>query len=379
MKLDFYQTFAYLADEHPHAWPAGPAACDPVLAAATIDRSLEQCDAALEAGFDSLTMAEHHYSPKQLSPNPIIYAAIAAKRFPGVELGVFGTDLPINNPVRIAEEYAQLDVLTGGRLRVGLLRGTPNEYLTYYDNPWESRERLEEGALLIQACWTEPEPFGWEGRYYRYRNIAVWPRVMQQPHPRILISGNSPDGAVFAGRNRFDIGFSYMAAAKCAENLELYRRTAAEHGWEPGAENIQYRHWIWVDETDELAIEANARYAGAGLLALFAGASPDMMKAIGTCAAAGAGVGRGVPDTSGLAFPEGPPRMPPGGMVPGAPFVGNPDTVLAQIAEVHEILAPGRLELHIGLPMTPIPHEETMRNIDLLGREVLGEAKAEAW
>ena len=59
-------------------------------------------------------MAEHHYSPKQLSPNPIVFAGIAANRFPGVELGVFGTDLPINNPVRIAEEYAQLDVLTGG-------------------------------------------------------------------------------------------------------------------------------------------------------------------------------------------------------------------------------------------------------------------------
>ncbi len=379
MKLDFYQTFAYLADEHPTPWPAPPSACDPANAIDTIDRSFDQCDAALQAGFDGLTMAEHHYSPKQLSPNPIVFAAIAAKRFPGVELGVFGTDLPINNPVRIAEEYAQLDVLTGGKLRVGLLRGTPNEYLTYFDNPWESRERLEEGALLIKACWTEPEPFGWEGRYYRFRNVAVWPRVVQDPHPRILISGNSPDGAIFAGRHGFDLGFSYMDPGRCLQHLDLYRQTAAEHGWEPSAENIQYRHWVWVDETDEKAQAANAHYAGAGFFALFSGASPDVMKAIGTCGAAGAGVGRGVRDESGLTFPDGPPNMPPPPMVPAAPFVGSPDTVLAQMAEVHRILAPGRLELHVGLPINPIPHEETMRNIDLLGREVLPVAQREAW
>ena len=102
-----------------------------------------------------------------------------------------------------------------------MLRGTPNEYLTYGSNPWESRERYEEGILLLKACFTEPEPFGWEGRYYRFRNIAVWPRRVQDPHPPILISGNSKDGAIFAGRHGLDLGFSYMAAEKCAEHAAL--------------------------------------------------------------------------------------------------------------------------------------------------------------
>ena len=113
-----------------------------------------------------------------------------------------------------------LDNLLDGRLRIGMLRGTPNEYLTYGSNPWESRERYEEGILLLKACFTEPEPFGWEGRYYRFRNIAVWPRRVQDPHPRILISGNSKDGAIFAGQHGLDLGFSYMAAEKCAEHAD---------------------------------------------------------------------------------------------------------------------------------------------------------------
>ena len=82
-----------------------------------------------------------------MTPNPIILAAVAGRRFPDAQIGVFGTDLPLNNPVRIAEEYSMLDNLLDGRLRIGMLRGTPNEYLTYGSIPWESRERYESGAF----------------------------------------------------------------------------------------------------------------------------------------------------------------------------------------------------------------------------------------
>jgi alkanesulfonate monooxygenase SsuD/methylene tetrahydromethanopterin reductase-like flavin-dependent oxidoreductase (luciferase family) len=379
MKIDFYQTLAYMGDNHGSAWPASPICYDPEWGRATYELGLDQCASALEVGFDAITFAEHHYTPKQISPNPVIYAAYAGRRFPKAHIGVFGTDLPINNPVRVAEEYAMLDNLLEGRLRVGMLRGTPNEYLTYFDNPWESREKAEEGTLLIKACWTEHEPFGWEGRYYRYRNISVWPRVVQNPHPPILISGNSADGAVFAGKHGFDIGFSYMAADKCKANLDLYRAAAQAAGWTPKPDNIQYRHWIWVEETDAGAQETNAYYAGPGLFGLFAGATMEKMIAIGKCGAAMAGVARGVPDMSGLAFPEGPPSMAPPPMVPAPPLVGTPDTVLARIAEIHAILEPGRIELGVGLPMKPIPHELTMQNLKLIGDEIVPVVHAEKW
>jgi len=379
MDVEFFQTFAYLGADHGSSWPAPSSLCKPDTVADTFNLGFDQCAAALEAGFDSLNFAEHHYSPKNLTPNPIILAAVAGQRFTDTPIGVFGTDLPINNPVRIAEEYATLDNLLGGRLRVAMLRGTPNEYLTYFDNPWESRERCEEGTLLIRRCWTETEPFGWEGRYYRFRNISIWPRVVQRPHPRILVSANSPDGAEFAGRHGFDIGFSYMTAEACRRNLDLYHQAAVEAGWTPTAENVQYRHWVWLAETDAEAEEVNARHAGPGLFGLFAAASPETMMAIGRCGAGMAGVSRGQEDLSGIAFPDEPPRPAPPPMTVGPPFVGSPDTVIAAIAELHGVVGPGRLELHVGLPITPIPHESTMSVLKLLGEEVGPVVHSEAW
>ena len=379
MKIEFFQTFTYVGPDHGSSWPASPSACDPKWAAATYTDGLDECAVAVDAGFDTLTFAEHHYSPKQLTPNPMILAALAGQWFPGQPIGVFGTDLPITNPVRIAEEYAMLDNLLGGRLRVAMLRGTPNEYLTYFDNPWESRERLEVGTLLIRACWIEPEPFAWEGRYYRYRNIAVWPRVCSDPHPRILVSANSADGAVFAGRHGFDIGFSYMAPEKCAAHAALYRETAAAAGWTPTPDNIQYRHAAWVDADEQTAWETFGRYAGGGLHALFAGASPDAQWALARCGMAMAGVLRGVADTSGLDKRElgDPPASP---FVPGPPIVGSPDSVIARVKEIGEVLGAGRVEVHAGFPVVAVPPTDDVRRmLALMGSEVVPVVHAESW
>ena len=379
MKIEFFQTLTYGGPDHGSSWPAPPSVADTNWIAASYASAFDECSAAVDAGFDTLTFAEHHYSPKQLSPNPIIIAALAGQRFPDQQIGVFGSDLPINNPVRIAEEYAMLDNLLGGRLRVGMLRGTPNEYMTYFDNPWESREKAEEGTLLVKACWTEPEPFAWEGRYYRYRNIAVWPRVTQDPHPRILISANSADGAVFAGKYGFDIGFSYMAPEACVTNADLYRETAAEAGWTPTPDNIQYRHAAWVADNEGDAWAHFGRYAGAGLHALFGSTSYDKMMALATCGMAMAGIGRGRPDLSGLERrePSAPPASP---LVPGPPFVGTPDMVVAQIRTVADTLGAGRVEIHGGFAVAAaIPTDDTQAMLRLMGDHVVPAVHAESW
>ena len=305
MKIEFFQTMNYHGPVNVESWPAPPRACDSEWTKVTYEHSLDECGAALDAGFDSLNFAEHHYSPKQLTPNPVFFAALAGQRFKDAQIGVMGTDLPLNNPVRIAEEYSMLDNLLDGRLRIAMLRGTPNEYLTYGSNPWESRERYEEGTLLLQACFTEPEPFGWEGRYYRFRNIAVWPRRVQDPHPRILISGNSKDGAIFAGTHGFDLGFSYMAPEKCAVHADVYRETARANGWEPTADNIQYRHFMYVAPTDADVAEARPAFEGKGLLSIFAGATPDTMLTMMQIGAAMGGVPKHVKIEPGMAPTDG--------------------------------------------------------------------------
>lgn len=361
MKIEFFHTMNYWGPNHGDSWPAPPRICDTEWVRATYGHGFTECAAALDAGFDSLNFAEHHYSPKQLTPNPIIFAAVAGQQFPSAQIGVFGTDLPLNNPVRIAEEYSMLDNLLDGRLRIGMLRGTPNEYLTYGSNPWESRERYEEGTLLLKACFTEPEPFGWEGRYYRYRNIAVWPRRVQDPHPRILVSGNSKDGAIFAGRHGLDLGFSYMAAEKCAEHAELYRQSAAEAGWRPTSDNLQYRHFMYVTPTDDEAEETmQSLGSGGGLMSLFKGATPDLMMTMAQIGAALGGVPKHVKIDPSMAPP----------MSMGPPLYGSPETVLGRIKAIHDVLGFGRLEVSLGT-VNPLPHDAMLSSLKLIGEEIV--------
>jgi alkanesulfonate monooxygenase SsuD/methylene tetrahydromethanopterin reductase-like flavin-dependent oxidoreductase (luciferase family) len=368
VKIEFFQTMNYHGPVNVDSWPAPPRACESEWTKVTYEHSLDECGAALDAGFDSLNFAEHHYSPKQLTPNPVFFAALAGRRYKDAQIGVMGTDLPLNNPVRIAEEYSMLDNLLDGRLRIAMLRGTPNEYLTYGSNPWESRERYEEGTLLVQACFTEPEPFGWEGRYYRYRNIAVWPRRVQDPHPRILISGNSKDGAIFAGKHGFDLGFSYMAPEKCAVHADIYFETARANGWEPTADNIQYRHFMYVGPTDADVAEARPAFEGKGLLSIFSGATPDTMLTMMQIGAAMGGVPKHVKIEPGMAPP----------MVPAPAFYGSPDTVNAQIADASRVLGMGRLEISIG-GVNPIAHDTMLSTLKLIGEEVVPVVHREAW
>ena len=102
-----------------------------------------------------------------------------------------------------------LDTLAPGRIVVGLLRGTTNEYLSYDLNPKEARERTDEGMELILKAWTEPQPFGWQGRHFQYRTVSIWPRPQHQPHPPTYALGTSAEAGEFAARNRLGLGVSY--------------------------------------------------------------------------------------------------------------------------------------------------------------------------
>src|ERR687885_2876035 len=179
-------------------WPVPTQAFSAEVAQRSIDASLEQFELADQLGFDWVTVAEHHFAPMSLTPNPMILAGALTQRVKRAKIALLGASIPINNPVRVAEEFAMLDTLTGGRLIAGMLRGTSNEYVTYGTNPAESRDRFAEALRLILAAWTEPQPFGWLGRFYEYRTVSIWPRPVQQPHPPIYISGSSPESAEFA-------------------------------------------------------------------------------------------------------------------------------------------------------------------------------------
>src|SRR5947208_7702778 len=182
MKAALFSAVPYLGPAGRGMWPVPADSYSAEVAEASMQLSLEQFELADQVGFDWVTVAEHHFAPMGLTPNPMVMAGALTQRVKRARIALLGATIPILNPVRVAEEFSMLDTLTGGRLIAGMLRGTSNEYVTYGVNPAESRDRFEEALDLILHAWTEPKPFGCQGRYYDYRNISICTRPVQDHH-----------------------------------------------------------------------------------------------------------------------------------------------------------------------------------------------------
>ncbi|HSR24102.1 MAG TPA: LLM class flavin-dependent oxidoreductase, partial [Candidatus Eisenbacteria bacterium] len=257
-----FSTVPYLGEAERGTWPVPTRTYSAEVAGRSMEAALEQYQLADELGFDWVTLAEHHFAPLSLTPNPMVMAGAVTQRVRRAKIALLGATIPILNPVRVAEEFAMLDTLSGGRVVAGMLRGTANEYVTYDVNPAESWGRFEEAMELIIRAWTEPLPFGWQGRHYQFRSVSIWPRPVQQPHPPIYMSGSSPEAGEFAARRRVRLGFAFTTVPLARAAVAHYRRCAAAHGWEPAPDDVLYRVTAHVADSDEQAQE-DLRASGA--------------------------------------------------------------------------------------------------------------------
>jgi alkanesulfonate monooxygenase SsuD/methylene tetrahydromethanopterin reductase-like flavin-dependent oxidoreductase (luciferase family) len=340
-------------------WPVPSQSFSAEVAERSMETSLEQFELADQLGFDWVTLAEHHFAPMSLTPNPMIMAGALTQRVKRAKIALLGSNIPILNPVRVAEEFAMLDALTGGRVVAGMLRGTTNEYVTYATNPAESRERFEEALELIVKAWTEPQPFGWQGRFYEYRAISIWPRPVQTPHPPIYMSGSSPESGEFAARNHLSLGFAFTNVPLAARAAHYYRAQACACGWSPTPDDVLYRLSIHVADTDQQAID-DLLAAGA---AERRGGLSTANKALDEAAARLGYYGRDVENQRGrLEIREFKERIELGQLL-----VGSPETVLQQICTIQESLGCGILDLIFQ----PVGRDKTLKSIELFGREVL--------
>jgi alkanesulfonate monooxygenase SsuD/methylene tetrahydromethanopterin reductase-like flavin-dependent oxidoreductase (luciferase family) len=143
-----------------------------------------------EVGFDGLTVNEHHQTPLAVTPSPNLLAASLATTTKNAAITIVGNSLALYNPpIRVAEEYAYIDCLSGGRLTAGFVLGTPmDSVFAYGKTPVEMRERFEEARQLILRAWSEPEPFAFNGKYTQLRYVNIWPRPIQK-RPPIWVPG----------------------------------------------------------------------------------------------------------------------------------------------------------------------------------------------
>lgn len=159
------------------------------------DEVLDQIEYAEYLGFDTVWLAEHHGSSYGSLPSPQVMAAAVAQRTKYMRIGIAVSILPFDNPVRIAEDYAMVDVLSNGRLDFGVGRGyQPREFgmLGLEQVQAESRGLFEESLDIILGLWTE-DRFTYRGKHFQIEDAELHPRPLQKPHPPIYVAAISPE------------------------------------------------------------------------------------------------------------------------------------------------------------------------------------------
>src|SRR5215207_2991412 len=151
-------------------------------AEAIIGEEVEQMVLSERLGFDSVWLTEHHYADYGISSAPSVLLATVAARTERVKLGMAVYVLPFHHPIRLAEETATLDILSKGRIVVGLGRGNrPQEFLGHGVPQDESRGRLEEGVEVLRQAWTQ-ERVNFQGRHWQIYDVPVYPKPLTKPH-----------------------------------------------------------------------------------------------------------------------------------------------------------------------------------------------------
>ncbi len=237
---------------------------DPVKGHQLYNRYLDEIERADKLGWDSVIVNEHHQNAYGTMPSPNLMAAALTQRVKRAKIGIVGNALPLHDdPLRVAEEIAMLDVLSGGRIISGFVRGTGMEYFSYNINPTLSRERMNEAHDLIIQAWTRPGPFAFEGEHYNYRYVNIWPRPIQQPHPPIWMPGTASLETIdFAAKHKYPYMTVFMPMDQRKRAYELYRRLAEEkYGYEAQPEQLAFCVPCVIAETDELAMQEGEKYA----------------------------------------------------------------------------------------------------------------------
>jgi alkanesulfonate monooxygenase SsuD/methylene tetrahydromethanopterin reductase-like flavin-dependent oxidoreductase (luciferase family) len=215
---------------------------------------LEQILLTEQLGFAEAWFAEHHHSDYGMLSSPNLMIAALAHRTQRLRFGNLVNVLPLHDPMRLAEECAILDILTGGRLNVGLGRGVPRDDLKHGLDRDTAQARFEEGAEILRRAWTE-DSFSHAGTAWNYVDISCRPRPLQRPHPPIYYGATSPESPAIVARRGWNLALSRQPLAACAQAIASYREERAIRGEPPGGGDAILVREIYLAETDAQAWE----------------------------------------------------------------------------------------------------------------------------
>jgi alkanesulfonate monooxygenase SsuD/methylene tetrahydromethanopterin reductase-like flavin-dependent oxidoreductase (luciferase family) len=233
---------------------------DPKVGTEVYNRYLDELVYADELGFDGVCVNEHHQNAYGLMPSPNLMASILARQTKNVKIAIVGNALPLYDPpTRVAEEFAMIDNISGGRLIAGFVVGGGPEYYSFSINPAHARERFQEAHDIIIKAWTEPGPQEYIGKHYRLRFLNTWPKPVQKPHPEIWIPGvGSLETMEFVAKHHYAyMGIPYFHIDVFDRSFRLFREACEREGYTYDPKQAGWLAPIYVAETDE---QARAEY-----------------------------------------------------------------------------------------------------------------------
>jgi alkanesulfonate monooxygenase SsuD/methylene tetrahydromethanopterin reductase-like flavin-dependent oxidoreductase (luciferase family) len=355
-------------------------ACDPTVAADLYHRYLDEWALCDEIGLN-IMVNEHHASATCIDSVCTVPMAILARETKRARLLCLG--MPIANrqdAVRVAEEYSMIDVISRGRVEMGFVRGSPLEIAPANSNPVNMMDRFWEAHdLIIKAMTTHDGPFNWEGNHFHYRNVNVWPRPYQTPHPPVWITAGSAGTATAVAEKGYVIATLNTGYTRTPALFNAYRKRAAEIGRPAGPDRFAYLALVGVGETKNEGwrrahqIADYSRTTPRGQTEHFnppgynpISASAQALKAqgselIGSVLAVQARDGRRIDATKATVedFIDA-----------GLLFAGTPDMVFAQIKEFYDHVGGFGHLLMMGQG-GHISHVDTVANLKLFSKEVL--------
>ena len=380
MRTWYFSEMAY----HP-AWDEGLArgsmrvvlpngVIDSHVAHGLLNRYLDEFALCDEEGLD-IMVNEHHSTATCMTVSVPMALAVIARETKRARLLSLGN--PIANrpdPVRVAEEAAWLDVLSGGRTELGLVKGAPYEIAPANSNPARLMRRYWEAHdLILKALSTTDGPFSWEGEFFHYRNVNIWPRPVQQPTPPIWMTGLSAETGRAAAERGHVVG-TLLSGGIAKPMFDAYRKRARELGWEAGPDRLAYAAVIGVGHTREEGLRR------ADLIAGYVRTSPIVAEPFinppgyNSLAANVAVMKAGKRPKSIIADRHGRPIDAMKAsiqdlMANDTAFAGTPDDVVAQLRDFNNRMGGVGHLLFFGQGGL-LDHRDTVENIKLFAREV---------
>jgi alkanesulfonate monooxygenase SsuD/methylene tetrahydromethanopterin reductase-like flavin-dependent oxidoreductase (luciferase family) len=226
-------------------------------------RDIERFEIMDREGYDAVWLAEHHFSSFSVCPSVHMMGTLAAARTKRLRIGTAVSLAPFYHPLRLAEEVALLDVISGGRVNWGAGRGfSRGEFEAFGVAPEESTSRFRENVEIVLKAWTE-DKLSYQGPHFQCDGVEVLPKPMQRPHPPVWMAATSETAIDWAASRGFSILMDpHCTHVELAQKRAHYGERMAAAGFSAEGRDIPMARLIAVADDAERAAAIAARGAG---------------------------------------------------------------------------------------------------------------------